>query len=96
MDILLAVDENEIIFESFEHVVVIFTDIYSLVVMTILAVLELIMNCNRRWVLNTDQLEIIKIEGLKIESTPRLVDALLVSFFEEVFPLNLKFFAGIV
>jgi hypothetical protein len=75
---------------------VIFTDIYSLVVMAILAVLELIMNCNRRWVLNTDQLEIIKTEGLKIEIAPRLVDALLVSFFEELLPLNLEFFAGIV
>jgi hypothetical protein len=64
--------------------------------MVILAVLELIMNCNRRWVLNTNQLEIIKLERFKIEIASRLIDALLESFFEEVFPLNLEFFACII
>jgi hypothetical protein len=89
-NILFPIYKHQMILEPLKHVVAILAEIYSLIVVFVLAVLKLEVHLHRLRILNTYQLKVVEVERLEIEVAPRLIDSLLVSLLEEGFSLHLQ------
>ena len=89
-NILFPIYKHKVILEPLKHVVAILAEIYSLIVVLVLAVLELEVHLHSLWILNTYQLKVVEVERLEIEVAPRLIDSLLVSLLEKGFSVHLQ------
>ena len=84
------------ILKPFQHVLPTVAEVYSLVVVAVLGMVELKVDFHSRGIFDSDQFEVVKAHWLKIQVTPRLIDSFLVSLFEKFFPIHLYFFRGII
>ena len=87
-EVLTAVDEYQMILESFKHHLLIITKVDPLVPMPIFGMLECEMDFHIRWIHNANQFEVVEGQRLEIQVAPRFINTFLVSFFKECLSLD--------